>query len=81
MIIQSHQFGILRSDAMLFNNESNLPKGETGGCVINRQPEAQRTFDGHKYVAPPSSSWKSLIAFAFKMGRLSPFATSSSRWK
>jgi len=48
VIVQSHQFGILCSDAMLFNNGSRLPKGETRGCVINHQPEAQRIFDGHK---------------------------------
>jgi hypothetical protein len=29
VIVQSHQFGILRSDAMLFNNSNRLPKGET----------------------------------------------------
>jgi len=40
VIVQSHQFEILRANAMLFNNGSRLPKTETGGCVINRQPEA-----------------------------------------
>jgi formylmethanofuran dehydrogenase subunit C len=39
VIIQSHQFGILCLDAMLLNNDDRLPKGETGGCVINRQLE------------------------------------------
>jgi len=48
VIIQSHQFGILRSDVMLFNNDSCLLEGETKGCVIDRQPEAKRIFDGHK---------------------------------
>jgi hypothetical protein len=45
VIVQSHQFGIFRSDVMLFNNGSHL-KGETGGCVINRRPKAQRIFYG-----------------------------------
>ncbi len=48
MIVQSHQFGILCSDTMLFNNDSCLPEGETGRCVIDRQPEAKRIFDGHR---------------------------------
>jgi len=48
VIIQSHQFGILRSNAMLLNNDSRLPEGETGGCVIDCQPEAKRNFDGHR---------------------------------
>ncbi len=48
VIVQSHQFGILHSDAMLFNNGSHLPKGETRGCVIDRQPEVQRIFYGHR---------------------------------
>ncbi len=47
VIVQSHQFGILHSYAMLFNNDSRLPEGETRGCVIDRQPEAKRIFDGH----------------------------------
>ncbi len=48
VIVQSHQFGILRSDAMLFNNDNRLLKGKTGGCVIDRQPKAQRIFNGHR---------------------------------
>jgi len=48
VIIQSHQFGILHSDMMLFNNSGRLLKRETGGCVIDRQPKAQRIFYGHK---------------------------------
>ncbi len=48
VIVQSHQFEILCSNAMLFNNGSCLLKGKTGGCVIDRQPKAQRIFDGHK---------------------------------
>jgi hypothetical protein len=48
VIVQSHQFGIFRSNTMLFNNNSRLPKGETRGCVIDRQPKVQRIFYGHK---------------------------------
>jgi hypothetical protein len=36
VIVQSHQFGILRLDVMLFNDGNYLLKGETGGCVMNR---------------------------------------------
>jgi hypothetical protein len=36
VIFQSHQFGILHLDAMLFNNDNRLPKKKTGGCVIDR---------------------------------------------
>lgn len=48
MIIESHQFEILCSNTMLFNNGNCLSKGETGGSVINCQPKAQKIFDGHK---------------------------------
>jgi len=48
VIIQSHQFGILCLDAMLFNNGSRLSKRETKGWVIDCQPKAQRIFYGHK---------------------------------
>jgi hypothetical protein len=48
VIIQSHQFGILCSDTMLFNNDNHLPEGEIGGCVIDCQPKAKRIFYGHK---------------------------------
>jgi hypothetical protein len=48
VIIESHQFEILRSDTMLFNNGNRLLKGETRGCVIDHQPEAQIFFDGHR---------------------------------
>ncbi|CAM6010833.1 unnamed protein product [Sphagnum balticum] len=48
VIIQSHQFGILRSEVMLFNNGICLAKGKTRGCVIDHQPKVQRIFYGHK---------------------------------
>ncbi len=48
VIVQSHQFGILRSNGMLFNNGSRILKGETGGCVIDHQPETHRIFYGHR---------------------------------
>jgi hypothetical protein len=33
---------------MLFNNNNRLLKGETGGCVVDRQPKAQRIFYGQR---------------------------------
>jgi hypothetical protein len=48
VIVQSHQFGIICSNAILFNNDNRLSKGEIGGCVIDHQLEAHRIFYGHR---------------------------------
>jgi hypothetical protein len=40
VIIQSHQFGILHLNVMLYNNNNHLPKGKIGGFVINYQLKA-----------------------------------------
>ncbi len=81
MIIQSHQLGIFRLDAMLFNKDNRLPKRKIGGGVINRQPKAKRSFDGHKICRIAFIELEELHCVCLRDGPIIPMCNIIVKWK